>query len=100
MKFLRIARQHVFLPSLFVALPMVNLVIRTQTRKYGIPVSSYVSTFLDACISFTLCPNPSSPVVALLESKDVLGHFFSGLSNVQLCTYTYVFNDVQPECQV
>jgi len=38
----------------------------------------------------TLCPSPSSPAVALLESEDLLGYLFSGLWNIQLCADTPV----------
>ena len=47
---------------------------------YIIPVSSYVHYA------------PAPPAVALLESEDVLGHFFSGLSNVQFCADAYMYD--------
>jgi hypothetical protein len=61
---------------------------------------SYVSAFLSARSSSAPSPSRSSPAVALLESKNVRSDFFSGPSNVPLCTITYVCNNLQSKHQM
>jgi hypothetical protein len=67
--------------------------------RYIIPVSPYMGNPLDNCSSSTLCLSPSSHTVALLESKDVLGHFFPERSNIQSCADTYVYDNIRSERQ-